>query len=143
MKKFVFSLQKPYEIKKSSRDNLFSQRDRMKKQLDALHASKEKMLRSMKEQGILLGTECRTGTQASLLFSYSGFIAGALSDIKKQEKQIKELLIKMEENTEKLMKIINEIKVMERIRDEQMQEYNKELRKNDDKMLEDFLCGRI
>lgn len=143
MKKFVFTLQKSYEIKKTSRKNLLSKREQLQKQLDALRHRKEEMLCSMQKQGEILGAECRAGTKASQVCSYAGYIAGVLSDIKRQDGQINELIKRMEENTEKLMRIINEIKVMEKIRDEQLEEYNKELQKNNDKMLEDFLCGRM
>lgn len=143
MKKFVFTLQKPYELKIISRDQLLSQRDSLKKQLAALREKREATLRAMREQGERMSAECSAGIRASQISYYGGFIAGALSDIKIQDGLISKLLIQMEDNTGKLMRIINEIKVMEKIRDEQMEEYNKELQKNDDKMLEDFLCGRI
>jgi flagellar export protein FliJ len=143
MKKFVFTLQKPYEIKQNVYRQLIAGRERLKKQRDALLRRKEEMLRGMKEQGQCMSEGCRQGMRASQMSPYGEYIAGALRDMQKQEAQIEKLFAKMEENAGALLRVLNEIKVMEKIREEQLEQYNKELQKNDDKMLEDFLCGRI
>ncbi len=42
-----------------------------------------------------------------------------------------------------LLALMNELKVLDRIKEDQLQEYNKQVRIEEDKLLEDFISARV
>ena len=64
-------------------------------------------------------------------------------EMREQDAAILRLEADMEACKKELIRLINEKNVLDRIRGEQIQEYRKEVQKNDDKMIEDFMQARL
>lgn len=143
MKKFVFSLQRLYEVKKISEDQLLIEQERISKKLRELQNRKDQMIRRFYNEKESFEEDCRRGIRASGMQSYGEYFEFLMKAVKKQDALITECLQEKEKCTQLLLTLMNEMKVLEKIKEEQFIEYNKELQKNDDKMLEDFLCGRM
>jgi flagellar FliJ protein len=143
MKKFVFTLQRLYDVKKISEDQLLIEQDQINKRLNELQDKKDQMICRFNDEKESYHADCARGIHASGVQSYGEYFDFLMKAVKKQDGFISECLKEKERCTEQLLKLMNELKVLEKIKDEQFSEYNKELQKNDDKMLEDFLCGRM
>jgi flagellar FliJ protein len=143
MKKFVFTLQRLFDVKKISEDQLLIQQDQINKRLSELQDKKDRMIRRFHEEKESYEADCRRGIPAGGLQSYGEYFDFLMQRVKEQDVLIRECLQEKERLTGLLLKLMNEMKVLEKIKKEQFVEYNKEMQKNDDKMLEDFLCGRM
>lgn len=143
MKKFVFSLQRLYDVKKLSEDQLLIEQEQINKKLNELQGQKDQMILRFKEEKESYEEDCRRGIHASGMQSYGEYFDFLMKAVKKQDVLIAACLQEKEKCTQQLLKLMNEIKVLDKIKEEQFSEYNKELQKNDDKMIEDFLCGRM
>lgn len=143
MKKFVFTLQRLYDVKKISEDQLLIEQDQINKRLHELQDKKDRMICRFNDEKESYHADCKKGIHASGMQSYGEYFDFLMKSVKKQDGFISECMKEKERCTEQLLKLMNEIKVLEKIKEEQFSEYNKELQKNDDKMLEDFLCGRM
>ncbi|MEI6102276.1 MAG: flagellar FliJ family protein, partial [Eubacteriales bacterium] len=91
----------------------------------------------------LYDLDCKKGIHAAEMQTYGEYFDYLMESLKKLNQKIKGCQAEKDKLTQQLVKIMNELKVLEKIKQEQFSEYNKELQKNDDKMLEDFLCGRM
>ena len=143
MKKFVFTLQRLYDVKKISEDQLLIEQERINKKLKKLQDNKDQMVIRFYEEKECYEKDCRRGIPVSGMQSYGEYFDFLMKAIKKQDALITECQQEKEKCTQLLLTLMNEMKVLEKIKEEQFIEYNKELQKNDDKMLEDFLCGRM
>ena len=143
MKKFQFTLQKLYEVKKISEDQLMREQDQINKKLNELQNAKDALQTKFFEERKRYEAACQKGMHASEMQTFGDFFKFLLEEQKKLDDKMRACQIEKEKCTQKLWKIINEIKVLDKIKEEQFNSYNKELQKNDDKMLEDFLCGRM
>lgn len=143
MKKFVFTLQRLFDVKKISEDQLLIEQDQINRKLNELQEKKDQMICRFNEEKESFAADCRRGIHAPEMQSYGEYFDFLTQTLKKQDALIAECLLEKEKCTQLLLTLMNEIKVLEKIREEQFIEYNKELQKNDDKMLEDFLCGRM
>ncbi len=143
MKKFHFTLQRLYEVKKISENQLMREQEQINKRLLDLQNEKNALVYKFSHERDLFGEDCKSGIRAQDMQSYGEYFDFLMDSLKKLEEKIQKCQAEKERCTQMLLKIINELKVLDKIKDEQFVEYNKELQKNDDKMLEDFLCGRM
>lgn len=143
MKKFVFTLQKLYEVKKITENQLMREQEQINKRLKDLQGDKSALVLKFASERDLYDEDCKRGIRAPEMQSYGEYFDFLMESLKKLEEKIQKCLAEKERCTQALLKIMNEIKVLDKIKEEQFMEYNKELQKNDDKMLEDFLCGRM
>jgi flagellar protein FliJ len=143
MKKFQFTLQRLYEVKKISENQLMREQEQIVKKMQELQDEKNRLFFKFSNERDLYSEDCKKGIRAQNMQTYGEYFDFLMESLKKLDVKIKKCQAEKERCTQLLLKIINEIKVLEKIKQEQFIEYNKELQKNDDKMLEDFLCGRM
>jgi flagellar export protein FliJ len=143
MKKFEFTLQKLYEVKKITENQLMREQEQINKKLNDLQNQKGALVLKFADERDLYDEDCKRGIHAQEMQSYGDYFDFLMDSLKKLQEKIQKCQAEKEKCTQALVKIMNEIKVLDKIKEEQFIEYNKELQKNDDKMLEDFLCGRM
>ena len=143
MKRFEFTLQKLYEVKKISENQLMREQEQIVKKLQDLENEKNALVFKFSNERDHYDEDCKKGIRAQNMQSYGEYFDFLMESLKKLDVKVRKCQADKEKCTQMLLKIINEIKVLEKIKQEQFIEYNKELQKNDDKMLEDFLCGRM
>lgn len=143
MKKFEFTLQRLYEVKKITENQLMREQEHINKKLMDIENEKDAMVFKFSHERELYELDCKKGIHAAQMQKYGEYFDYVMEFLKKLDERIKVCQAEKEKLTQQLVKIMNELKVLEKIKVEQFSEYNKELQKNDDKMLEDFLCGRM
>ncbi len=143
MKKFVFTLQKLYEVKEKEEDAKRLELASLDKKLSQLMDALQDTIDNFNGQKAQYAVKSRKGMSAFDLKSYGDYFQFLM----KEMKNIKELITRCEQEINvcrgELLKLINERKVLDRMRDDQKMEYNAEMAKFNEKEVEDFMQGRL
>ncbi len=143
MKKFVFTLQKLYEVKEKEEDAKRLELAALDKKLSELMDALQDSIDKFNGQKAQYAVKCRKGISTFDLKNYGDYFQFLM----KEMKNIRELIARCEVEINlcrgELLKLINERKVLDRMRDEQKIEYNAEMNKFNEKEVEDFMQGRL
>jgi flagellar protein FliJ len=119
MKKFVFTLQRVYDVKKISEDQLLLQQEQINKKLNDLQNEKDQMIQKFYLEKESYQADCKKGIHAAHLQSYGEYFDFLMEATKKQDVLIGHCLQEKDKCTQLLVKIMNEMKVLEKIKGEQ------------------------
>ena len=141
MRKFVFTLQKLYDVKSSAESEERNRLAGLLKEREAIERELEKNRSVYEQQMEAYIDDCRKGMNGVKLKGYGAYFDYLIAD----KKRVEGLRIQCEKRVsdcqKRLIKLMNEKRVLDRIRDEQLQEYRKEVQRDEEKALEDFMSA--
>lgn len=143
MKKFVFTLQKLYDVKQSEEKQKRIELKEMGRSLTAFRKQRKANQSVFDRQHGIYEKKCKSGMTMNEVKQYGDYFQYLEREMREQDAAILRLEADMEACKKELIRLINEKNVLDRIRGEQIQEYRKEVQKNDDKMIEDFMQARL
>lgn len=143
MKKFAFTLQRLYDVKESEEKQRQAQLRDLERNLDNYKKQKEANRRLYEREHAVYDKKCKTGMSMFEVQRYGDYFQYLEKEMKQQEIVIQSCQKNIDTVRANLLKLINEKNVLDRMRDEQYQEYLREVEKDNDKMIEDFLQARV
>lgn len=143
MKKFAFTLQRLYDVKESEEKQRQAQLRDLERNLDNYKKQKEANRRLYEREHAVYDKKCKTGMSMFEVQRYGDYFQYLEKEMKQQEIVIQSCQKNIDTVRANLLKLINEKNVLDRMRDEEYQEYLREVEKDNDKMIEDFLQARV
>lgn len=143
MKKFVFSLQKLQDFKENEEQQKRRELEELNKTLDGYKAVLYSLIQNFNKQKAQYDKKCREGIGCVDLKSFGDYFVFLNEEIKQQNILIANCEAKIEVCKGELVKLMNEQKVLDRMRGEQLAEYNVELQKDSEKSIEDFMQAKV
>ena len=143
MKKFVFTLQKLYDVKQSEEKQKRVELKELGRTLLTYKKQRKANQNIFNKQHGIYDKKCRTGLTMNEVKQYGDYFQYLEREMREQDAAIAKFEADIEICKKGLLRLINEENVLDRMREEQLQEYRKEVQKNDDKMIEDFIQGRL
>lgn len=141
MKKFRFTLQTLYNVKSTEETEARTRLAEIIAERDKLNEQLEEIKRLYQQRSEEYHKECKRGISGTKVREYGRYFQYLGDERKKLEAMLRECELRLEQCQRVLLKLINEKKVLDRMRDEQLEEYKKEVRADEDKTLEDFISG--
>lgn len=142
MKKFSFSLQKILEIKVQTLDNLKIELGSLNKDL----INMETAIKNFKKQFADIEREFLEKSSVSIsvgeMYYFKMLMSNILKQIelKEEEKQI--LLKKIDSKRKEIINMNMEISSLEKLKDRELEKYNKEFEKNEELFIEEFVSNK-
>lgn len=142
MKKFSFSLQKILEIKVQTLDNLKIELGSLNKDL----INMETAIKKFKKQFADIEREFLEKSSVSIsvgeMYYFKMLMSSILKQIelKEEEKQI--LLKKIDSKRKEIINMNMEISSLEKLKDRELEKYNKEFEKNEELFIEEFVSNK-
>ena len=143
MKKFVFSLQKLYDVKQTEEEQKRKELKELGKKLDSIKDRLLSLKNTYDAQKAKHAEDCAKGISAAGLQRYGDYFKFLIEESSAQKKRKAECEAQMDVCRQELLKLINEQKVLARMKQEQYEAYMAELAKFNEKEIEDFIQGRI
>lgn len=143
MKKFVFTNEKYYTIKTKDYDALKRRMQSVDKDIEAVLARIDAAEQKFEAERQSYNKQCKEGVRAEQLRTYQWYFPY----LREQQEALAAERLRLEEEKrklrEQLIKLHNEIKVLEEMREEQYAAYLKEVAMEDAKELDSFLSFTI
>jgi len=143
MKKFVFSLQKLQDFKENEEKQKRKELEELNKTLDGYKAVLYSLTQNFSKQREQYDKKCKEGIGAIDLKSFGDYFVFLNNEIKQQNNLIANCEAKIEVCKNELVKLMNEQKVLDRMREEQLAEYHIEVQKDSEKSIEDFMQAKV
>lgn len=143
MKKFVFTLQKLYDVKVSEEKQQRTQLRELERNLENYQRQKQANRNLYDREHAAYQKKCQTGMSMFEVQRYGDFFQYLEKEMRQQENIIQACQASIEQCRAGIVKLINEQHILDRMRDEQKAEYMKEVAKDEDKALEDFLQSQV
>lgn len=141
MKKFVFTLQKLYDVKSSAESEERNRLAGLIKERDAIEQGLRENKKTYETQMEHYSDDCRRGMSGIKLKGYGAYFDYLIADKKRMEGLKIQCEKRVSDCQKRLMKLMNEKRVLDRMREEQLLEYKKEVQKDEEKALEDFMSS--
>ncbi len=143
MKKFKFTLYKLYEVKESDEKQKRAELKQLNRDLQAYQKQRQANQTLFDRQYSDYERKCRQGTTMREVKQCGEFLQYLEKEIRVQNTVIAACENSIAQCRSELLKIINEKNVLDRMRAEQYQAYLKEIQKDEDKQIEDFMQARV
>lgn len=142
MKKFSFSLQKVLEIKEQILENLKIELNSLNIKLINLNSAIE----NLKVQFADIEKEFLEKSSVSIsvgeMFYYKMLMNNILKQLELNEEQKQMILIKIEEKRLEVVNMKMEISSLEKIKDKELDKYNKLVARNEELFIEEFVSNK-
>lgn len=143
MKKFVFTLQKLYDVKASEEKAQRARLKELEKNLETYQRQRDANQRLYDREQAAYQKKAKEGMSVFEVQRYGDFFQYLEKEMRQQDQVIQSAKKSIDDCRDGLVKLINEQNVLDRLREDQRQEYLKEVAKEDDKTIEDFLQARL
>lgn len=143
MKKFQFSLQKLYEVKGMEEQAQRGKLRDLERNLEHYQRQKAANKALYDREHAVYEKKCKTGMSMFEVQRYGDYFQYLEKEMRQQEQTIQSVQRSIDDCRQGLVKLINEQQVLDRMREDQLAEYKKEMAKEDDKTLEDFMQSRM
>lgn len=143
MKKFVFSLNSLYELKKTLKDKIRAEYAAAEAALDKAVKEKELLDRAFAEKNEEYEAKIKKGMVVSDIQSYVNFFEELQEQIRAALQEILRAQKAADEKREELVEVFKEIEVLKKLRHKQYQEYLKEEDKKEKSVLDDIMSFNI
>ncbi len=143
MKKFRFTLQKLYDVKQTEEEQKRIELQEFERELDSLATRLNELMQVFLKEKEEYNQRCLEGISKIELKNYGDYFEYINEEINAQNELISRCNEKIALCRQELLRLMNEQKVLDRIREEQLQEYYAEQQKDNEKEIEDFMQGRI
>lgn len=143
MKRFYFSLQSLFDIKKTVEKQQKKEMKIIETELSELNYELSDLERIFQETKLCYNQEVSQMMQINKVNHYNNYFASLTEKIKKQKEKIKAQLIKKEECIKAQIETQKEIKSLDNLREKQYQNYLLEVRKEEEKAIDDIVSFKI
>lgn len=143
MKKFQFTLQRLYDVKEMEEQQKQAQLRDLERSLHNYEQQKEANRRLYDREHAVYDKKCRTGMSMFEVQRYGDYFQYLEKEMRQQERVIQSVKVNIQTCRDGLLKIINEKNVLDRMREDQLEDYKKEVAKDEDKQIEDFMQSRM
>lgn len=143
MKKFVFTLQKLADVKATEEEQKRIELDELDRNLKEQQNKLNLLYESFDKQKREYEKQCESGIGKDDLKNFGDYFNYLNEEIKRQQDVVKECDQSVETCRSELLKLINEQKVLDQMREDQLKAYNEEVQKSFDKEIEDFMQSRM
>jgi flagellar FliJ protein len=143
MKKFVFSLNALYEVKKAQKDRLQTELAAAEAVYRAALERKTELEQTLEDRKDEFETKASGGMTVSDLKGYAVYFEEMQERIKAAGKEADRALREVNQRRNELVAIFKEIKVLEKLYEKQYGEYLKEMEKSETKAVEDIVSFNI
>lgn len=143
MKKFVFTLQRLYDVKEMEEQQKQAQLRDLERNLHNYKMQKEANRKLYDREHAVYDKKCQTGMSMFEVQRYGDYFQYLEKEMRQQERVIQSIQSNIDACRDGLLKIINEKNVLDRMREDQLEEYKKEVAKDEDKTIEDFMQSRM
>lgn len=141
MKKFRFTLQTLYDIKSTEETDARNRLAALLKERDAVEGQINENDRVYASHNEAYRRDCKNGISGRRLREYGGYFEYLAAERKRLCALLKLCESQVHQCQQELLKLINEKKVQDRMREEQLAEYYKEVQKDEEKLIEDFMSA--
>lgn len=142
MKKFVFTLHKLYDVKQSEENQKRVELKGLDKVMTGLQTQRVDMQQTYDGQQAVYCRKCKTGMSMTEVKMFGEYFQYLSVEMSRKDREIADCNIKIEECRKQLARMMNEQKVLERMREEQLEEYKAKIQKDNDKLIEDFMQAK-
>lgn len=136
MKRFVFTNEKYQSIKEKEYDRLKLDMKNVDKEIDAANSVIAGLDSRFNAERAAFDQACKQGVGAGELISYQGYFEFIQERRAQEEEKLRVLLNRKRELTDMLVRVNNELRVLEDMRAEQYQDYCKEVAADEAKELD-------
>jgi len=143
MKKFVFSLNSLYEVKKTQKDKLQAELAALEAIYRAAVEKKTNLEKTLEEKKKEFELKAASGMIVSDLQGYSAYFEELEEYILTAGKEVDKALRDVSQKRNELVSIFKEIKVLEKLYEKQYSEYLKDIEKSETKEVEDILSFKV
>jgi flagellar FliJ protein len=143
MKKFVFSLNALYEVKKTQKDRLQTELAAAEAVHRAAVQRKDELERTLEDRKDEFEAKASGGMTVSDLKGYAVYFEEMQDRIKAAGKEVDRALREVNQRRNELVSIFKEIKVLEKLYEKQYADYLKEMEKSETKAVEDIVSFKI
>ena len=143
MKKFIFSLNALYDVKKTLRDKIQAEYAAAEAAYRAAVRKKEELERTLDEKKEEYEQKARQGMTVGDLLGYDIYFEELQGQIVAAEKEADRALAEVNRKRNELVAVFKEIKVLEKLYEKQYGEYLKELEKSESKAIEDIVSFKV
>ena len=143
MKKFQFSLQRLYDVKEMEEQQKQAQLRDLERNLENYKRQKEANRKLYDREHAVYDKKCRTGMSMFEVQRYGDYFQYRAKEMRQPERVIQSMQATIETCRAGLLQIINEKNVLDRKREDQYEEYKKEVAKDENKTIEDFMQSRM
>ena len=141
MKKFRFTLQTLYDIKSTEETDARNRLAALLKERDAVEGQINENDRVYASHNEAYRRDCKNGISGRRLREYGGYFEYLAAARKRLCALLKLCESQVHQCQQELLKLINEKKVLDRMREEQLAEYYKDVQKDEEKLIEDFMSA--
>ncbi len=143
MKKFVFTLNALYEVKKTQRDKIQAEYAAAEAAYRAAVEKKDTLEKTLDEKKEEHEIKARNGMTVGDLLGYDNYFEELQGRIKAASNEVDRALRAVNQKRNELVTIFKEIKVLEKLYEKQYGEYLKELEKSETKAVDDILSFNV
>ncbi len=143
MKKFVFSLNSLYELKKTLKDKIQAEYAAAEAALDKALREKDILDRMFSEKSEEYEAKLKKGMIVSDIQSYINFFEELQERIRAAQAEINRAQKAADAKREELVEVFKEIEVLKKLRQKQYREYLKEEEKKEKSILEDIMSFNV
>lgn len=143
MKKFVFTNEKFYGIKEKEFERLKLDMGNVDKEIDTATAALAELEDRFSAERAAFAAACKEGVGAGELMNYQGFFEFLKEQQAEVRSRLAQLVRRKQALADALAKVNNELKVLDEMREEQYQEYCKEVAAEESKELETTMSFSI
>lgn len=143
MKKFVFSLNALYEVKKSQKDKIQAEYAAAEAAYRAALQKKENMEKTLADKKELFEIKAAEGMTVSDFKGYAEYFEEMQEHIKAAAIESEKAQREVSHKRNELVAVFKEIKVLEKLYEKQYGAYLKELEKSETKAVEDIISFKI
>lgn len=143
MKKFVFTNEKYQGMKVKEYDRLKLDMENVDKEIDYVTSALDELKSRFYSERIAFESTCKQGAGARELFSYQNYFEFLQEQRMENQRKLGAFLLRKKELTEMLVRVNNELRVLEDMWQEQYQAYCKEAAAEEYKELDNHMAFSI
>jgi len=143
MKKFVFSLNALYEVKKAQKDRLQTELAAAEAIYRAAVERKADLERTLEERKAEFEAKASEGMTVGDLKGYAVYFEEMQERIKAAGREVDRALREANQRRNELVSVFKEIKVLDKLYEKQYGEYLKDMEKDETKAVEDIVSYKV
>lgn len=142
MKKFQFSLQKLMDFREQELDRQKNTLSMLQADLRRIQEAREILLDKVDEQSEQLERVCRLGSSASDIAMRKRYIVTLQQEIHLKEQQALQKQQEIEQQLGVVVEATKDVKTLEKLEENQLEEYNHQAGKENEQFIEEFVSGQ-
>lgn len=143
MKAFKFTLEKYMDVKVDEESTLKKKLKAIDKNISDMQAKMDAFTQEERQKKERFTQECQKGMQASDLHQYSAYFSYLYEAKKEVRKDLELAHTERETCRQELVTVLNEVKALGKMRERQLQEYNEQIKQEENKVIDEFVSYQV